>query len=170
MEVIDKSRVKGEPPALAGRSFSVERHSVPFLLGSESRATLVPGCDSAGTHTQNHSSQQSSFDCEPSAIDSILGLPKNGSAKLRLDKAESRFVEKPFMESRFMESRWRPRCHIEPKVLSLVADADFKRERLLRLLAQQQAWYDAAQQAALAAEQFLSLCEHHQQQWLQPKP
>ena len=32
----------------------------------------------------------------------------------------------------------------------------------------QQAWYDAEQRVALAAEQLLSLCEHHQQQWLLP--
>ena len=34
--------------------------------------------------------------------------------------------------------------------------------------AKQQAWYDAEQRVALAAEQLLSLCEHHQQQWLHP--
>jgi hypothetical protein len=41
------------------------------------------------------------------------------------------------------------------------------RERLVRLLDRQQAWYDSAQQAANAAEQLLFLCEHHQQPWLQ---
>ncbi|MCY2978433.1 MAG: hypothetical protein NTU79_07185 [Planctomycetota bacterium] len=42
-----------------------------------------------------------------------------------------------------------------------------QRERLVRLLDRQQAWYDSAQQAANAAEQLLLLCEHHQQPWLQ---
>ncbi len=151
MEVIDKVKTKSEPTLLAA------------------------GCESIGARTRERSSQQSSFDCDSSAMDSILGLPTNGGIKLRLDMAESRFVESRFVESRFeesrfVESRWGPPCHTESKVLRLEADAEFKRERLLRLLAQQQAWYDAAHQAALAAQQLLSLCEHHQQQWLQPKP
>ena len=151
MEVVDKERINGEPTMLA------------------------TDCESIRAHSRKRSSQQSSFDCDSSAIDSILGLPTNGGIKLRLDMAESRIVEARLVESRlvksrFIEARWRPLCHTESKVLCLDADADFKRDRLLRLLAQQQAWYDAAQQAALAAEQLLSLCEHHQQQWLQPKP
>ena len=54
------------------------------------------------------------------------------------------------------------------KLVGLHCDEELKRDRLLRLLAQQQSWYDAQQKAALAAEQLLALCEHHQQQWLQP--
>ncbi len=146
MEVIDKVKTKSEPKLLAA------------------------GCESIGARTREPSSQQSSFDCDSSAMDSILGLPTNGGIKLRLDMAEKRFEESSIEESRIEKSRWRPPCHTESNVLSLDADADLKRDRLLRLLAQQQAWYDAAQQAALAAEQLLSLCEHHQQQWLQPKP
>ncbi len=141
MEVIDKVEIKSEP------------------------TMLTRGCESIGTNARNRSNRPSSFDCDSSDMDCILGLPTDGSIKLRLDKAESRIVE-----SQIVEAQCRPPCHAESIVLSLDAEADFKQERLLRLLAQQQAWYDAAQQAALAAEQLLSLCEHHQQQWLQPKP
>jgi hypothetical protein len=41
------------------------------------------------------------------------------------------------------------------------------RERLVRLLAAQQAWYDARKEACAQASTILELLEHHQTQWLQ---
>jgi hypothetical protein len=41
------------------------------------------------------------------------------------------------------------------------------RERLVRLLAAQQAWYDAQKEACVLASATLELIEHHQTQWLQ---
>jgi len=41
------------------------------------------------------------------------------------------------------------------------------RERLVRLLAAQQAWYDAQKEACAQASKILELLEHHQTQWLQ---
>ena len=41
------------------------------------------------------------------------------------------------------------------------------RERLVRLLAAQQAWYDAQKEACMQASAILELLEHHQTQWLQ---
>jgi hypothetical protein len=41
------------------------------------------------------------------------------------------------------------------------------RERLVRLLAAQQAWYDAQKEARMQASAILELLEHHQTQWLQ---
>ena len=41
------------------------------------------------------------------------------------------------------------------------------RERLVRLLAAQQAWYDAQKEACAQASAILELLEHHQTQWLQ---
>lgn len=136
MEVIDNKRTTGEPTALAA------------------------GCDPYGTQARKRGDQSSSFDCDPSAMDLILGLRGNGCAKRRLDIPESRLTELASTKLASTESQWGPPCH--------TGDADSKQERLLRLLGRQQAWYDAAQQAALAAEQLLLLCEHHQQQWLQP--
>ena len=118
-------------------------------------AELAKSYDSNGTQANKRGDPSSSFDCDSSTIDVILGLSTNGCSKLRLDMPESRLPD-----PHLMESCRRPPCH--------TVDADFKRERLLRLLDRQQAWYDAAHQAALAAERLLSLCEHHQQQWLQP--
>ena len=119
--------------------------------------------------------RNNSFECDSSAMDSILGLRPNGSSLLRIDKAE--LPHPPHLHERvtrvyapievvLTDSSSRDSC-LERNVLSLELDADFKRQRLLRLLDQQQAWYDTGQRAASAAEEFLSLCEHHQQQWLQ---
>ena len=94
-------------------------------------------------------------------MDSILGLRPNGNSLLRVDNAE---LPRP---SHLHQRDTQVYAPIEV-VLSLELDPEFKRERLLRLLDQQQAWYDAEQRIALAAEQLLSLCEHHQQQWLHP--
>ncbi|MFY7876464.1 MAG: hypothetical protein ACOVQM_13515, partial [Pirellula sp.] len=41
------------------------------------------------------------------------------------------------------------------------------RERLVRLLAAQQACYDAQKEACMQASAILELLEHHQTQWLQ---
>ncbi len=118
---------------------------------------------------------QSSFDCDSAAIDSVLGLCVLGDAQLRADSAEC--LKPP--RGRALQV-YAP-IEIVPKACSgrdLKAPAqdlqwelgsDLKRERLFRLLDRQQAWYDADQQAASAAEQLLALCEHHQQQWL-PSP
>ncbi len=105
--------------------------------------------------------RSSSFECDSTAMDSILGLRPNGKSLLRVDNAE---LPRP---SHLRERVSQVYAPIEV-VLSLELDAEFKRERLLRLLDRQQAWYDAEQRVALAAEQLLSLCEHHQQQWLLP--
>ena len=119
-------------------------------------------------------SSNNSFDCDSSALDAILGLPPIGKAQLRVDKAESR----PQSHLGKQPAQIHAPLSVVPAAsssnargsspvgLELHADAEFKRERLVRLLDRQQAWYDAQQQAARAAEQLLSLCEHHQQQWL----
>ncbi len=106
--------------------------------------------------------RSSSFDCDPSAIDALLGVVSKSGIKLRIDmpEAAAKQESRETKDSRwgppcYTESRWGPPCHTD---------------RLLRLLDRQQAWYDAQQQAARAAEQLLSLCEHHQQQWLQANP
>lgn len=122
--------------------------------------------------------QKNSFECDSSAMDSILGIRTNGNSLLRVDSAElprpphlykqDTQVYAP-IEVVSADNSPRDRCS-KPSVLSLDLDPELKRQRLLRLLDQQQAWYDAGQQAVLAAEQFLSLCEHHQQQWLQSNP
>ena len=119
--------------------------------------------------------RNNSFECDSSAMDSILGLPSNGSSRLRVDDAE--LPRPPHLHERatqvyapievvLTDNSQRDDC-LKPNVFSLELDHEFKRQRLLRLLDQQQAWYDAGQQAVSAAEEFLSLCEHHQQQWLQ---
>ena len=156
--------------------------------------------------------RSSSFDCDPSAIDALLGvvsksgikansrlkttsvmqplsglsgrlsqresdftLPPGGSSearggydpfcrspKLRIDMPEAPAKQ----ESRdTKDSRWGPPCYTDSRW-----GPPCYTEQLLRLLDRQQAWYDAQQQAARAAEQLLSLCEHHQQQWLQANP
>ena len=118
---------------------------------------------------------QSSFDCDSAAIDSVLGLCVLGDAKLRADTAEC--LKPP--RSRALqvyapiEIVPKPRTGCDPNApaqdLQWEMGSDLKRERLFRLLDRQQAWYDAEQQAAAAAEQLLALCEYHQQQWL-PSP
>ena len=119
--------------------------------------------------------RNNSFECDSSEMDSILGLPSNGSSLLRVDNAElprpSHMCKRDTQVYAPIEVVLTNNSQIDscskPNVLSLEMDPEFKRQRLLRLLDQQQAWYDAEQKTALAAEQFLSLCEHHQQQWLQ---
>ena len=105
--------------------------------------------------------RSSSFECDSSDMDSILGLRPNCKSLLRVDNAELP------RSSHLRERVSQVYAPIE-LVMSLEQDLEFKRERLLRLLDRQQAWYDAEQRVALAAEQLLSLCEHHQQQWLHP--
>ena len=89
-------------------------------------------------------------------MDSILGLKTLGERNLRFDRAEPWRIQD-------LPAPLKPNC--SHTVLEL--DAMLRRERLVRLLDRQQAWYDSAQQAANAAEQLLLLCEHHQQPWLQ---
>ncbi len=100
--------------------------------------------------------RSSSFDCDSASIDSILGLKTLGDRNLRIDRAEPWRIQD-------LPAPLKPNC--AHAVLEL--DALLRRERLVRLLDRQQAWYDSAQQAANAAEQLLLLCEHHQQPWLQ---
>ncbi len=131
--------------------------------------------------------RSSSFECDALAMDAILGLNAIGEKSFRLDTPQPAVT--PKIEA------WRSPQAIDwasPKSsttalpaevyapteivsveslhdpLSLETEPAMKRSRLLRLLDQQQSWYDAQQQAAFAAEQLLSLCEHHQQQWLHP--
>ena len=127
---------------------------------------------------------QSSFECDSATIDIVLGRCVLGNAQLRADSAESR---KPSQLTGRHSQVYAP-MEVVPKATTLRNGADthrkgtvqatdlqcelgsdLKRERLFRLLERQQACYDAEQQAAAAAEQLLSLCEHHQQQWL-PSP
>ena len=125
--------------------------------------------------TDNRSSSNS-FDCDSAALDAILGLNPIGQRQLRVDKAESapnsHLGKQPTQIYAPLEVVPAASSSIarysNPIGLELLADVEFKRERLVRLLDRQQAWYDAQQQAARAAEQLLSLCEHHQQQWLLP--
>ncbi|MCY2984861.1 MAG: hypothetical protein NTY15_14660 [Planctomycetota bacterium] len=121
-------------------------------------------------------SSSNSFDCDSAALDAILGLNPIGQRQWRVDSAESapksHLGKQPAQVYVPLDvvpaaspSSVRGSKPVGPELL---ADAEFKRERLVRLLDRQQAWYDAQQQAARAAEQLLSLCEHHQQQWLLP--
>ena len=113
--------------------------------------------------------QSSSFDCDSSAMDGILGLNSLASSDLRLDCPQLPLGPKnPIRESRvctpleFIAADRKP-----DDSWCLESDSMTRKQaRLLRLLDRQQSWYDAQQQAALAAEQLLSLCEHHQQQCL----
>ena len=119
--------------------------------------------------------RNNSFECDSSDIDSILGICSIGNSSLRVDNTEllrpSHLVKRDAqvhapLEIAIADNSQRD-CRLKPNVLSLELDAELKRQRLLRLLDHQQAWYDAEKQAVSAAEQFLSLCEHHQEQWLQ---
>ena len=120
---------------------------------------------------------QSSFECDSVAIDSVLGLCVHGNAQLRADSAEtlkpSQLASRASPVYAPMEvvpkSNSRRVGTVRDNDLQWELGSDLKRERLFRLLDRQQAWYDAEHQAAAAAEQLLSLCEHHQQQWL-PSP
>ena len=127
-------------------------------------------------NTNGNQSSSNSFECDSATLDAILGLNPSGEFQLRVDRAENA-----------------PRSHLgrrnaqvyaplevvpiasstsfgisKPFGLELLSDTEFKRQRLARLLDRQQSWYDCQQQAARAAEQLLTLCEHHQQQWLLP--
>lgn len=121
-------------------------------------------------------SSSNSFDCDSAALDAILGLNPNGHRQLRVDRAESapksHLGKQPAQVYAPLEvvpnASSSSACDSNHIGLELLADVEFKRERLVRLLDRQQAWYDAQQEAARAAEQLLSLCEHHQQQWLLP--
>lgn len=118
--------------------------------------------------------RSSSFECDSSTMDSLLGVGNNSGLILRIDMPEARDRQetRDRQESREgRESRLEQPCYTESQRGSAAKGdvlEELKRERLLRLLDREQAWYDAHQQAALAAEQLLSLCEHHQQQWLHP--
>ena len=118
---------------------------------------------------------QSSFECDPAALDFVLGLCVLGTAQLRADAAECLSPPKGRVPQVYAPIETVPKTRTGRDRSESVDDvqwelgSDLKRERLFRLLDRQQAWYDAGQQAAAAAEQLLSLCEHHQQQWL-PSP
>jgi hypothetical protein len=99
---------------------------------------------------------RSSFDCEFTTIDSILGLRSIGNQRLRIDVPRTTRAA----ETNAIDSNVCARGITE-------IDVAIRHERLIRLLHQQQAWYDAAQQAAESADYLLKLCEHHQQPWIQ---
>ncbi len=127
------------------------------------------------TSSSESTVRSNSFECESSAMDSLLGVANNSQMKRRIDTGDSRC--RPVCHSQIyaplevvQRGKVSQNQDLRTKVISLCKDAEFKRDQLLRLLDQQQAWYDAQQQAARAAEQILSLCEHHQQQWLQRNP
>lgn len=109
-------------------------------------------------------SRSSSFDCDPCSIDVILGRRVVGDLNLRIDSGNSQHVDIRYATSGLQE----PQTRIVRKPTPVFEITQgLRQERLSRLLDQQQAWYDAQQKAALAAEQLLQLCEHHQQPWLQ---
>ena len=127
--------------------------------------------------------QSSSFECEPAIIDSILGLKSLGHRNIRIDynvfsegltppqrnRPKVSFARRPTRRcTETFGHKTRPRPELSDQRNVPEIDASLQRERLLRLLDRQQAWYDAAQQAAQAAEQLLLLCEQHQQPWLLP--
>jgi hypothetical protein len=123
-------------------------------------------------------SRSSSFDCDPCSIDVILGRRVVGDRNLRIDSGVSDWpLTKPILrpsDSQQVDIRYaisgleEPQTRIVRKPLPVFEITQgLRQERLSRLLDQQQAWYDAQQKAALAAEQLLQLCEHHQQPWLQ---
>ncbi len=119
--------------------------------------------------------RSNSFECESSAMDSLLGVANNSHMKRRIDTAESlcRPSRQPQIYAPLevvQRDKVSPNQDLRTNFIGLVQDTELKRDRLLRLLDRQQAWYDAQQEAARAAEQLLSLCEHHQQQWLQANP
>jgi len=121
-------------------------------------------------------SRSSAFECDALTIDRILGRCVLGDRNLRIDAGGSKspYAEQPpcsnfpKVEIRYATSGLQePRTQIvrkKPPVFEITKG--LQQERLRRLLDQQQAWYDAAQNAALAADQLLQLCEHHQQPWL----
>lgn len=121
-------------------------------------------------------SQSSSFDCDPCSIDVILGRSVVGDRNLRMDSGSSAALTKPTLrlsDSQRVDIRYATSGLEEPQTRIVRTPAPvfeitqgLRQERLSRLLDQQQAWYDAQQKAALAAEQLLQLCEHHQQPWL----
>ena len=121
---------------------------------------------------------RSSFECDSEAIDTVLGLCVLGNAQLRTDSAHR--LQPPQFTSQVSQvyapievvPKYRPQRdgHAQSSELQWELGSDLKRERLIRLLDRQQAWYDAEQQAAAVAERLLSLCEHHQQQWLPSQP
>jgi len=105
-------------------------------------------------------------------MDNILGLKmagELGELKVRLDAAEINYPTRGLLESTAV-----PTANTRVKQSRLASDepiveieASIRRERLTRLLDREQAWYDVAHEAAQAAERLLSLCEQHQQLWLQ---
>jgi hypothetical protein len=121
-------------------------------------------------------SRSSSFDCDPCSIDVILGRSVIGDRNLRMDSGSSAGLRKPTLrpsDSQHDVIRYATSGLEEPQTRIVRKPAPvfeitqgLRQERLSRLLDQQQAWYDAQQKAALAAEQLLQLCEHHQQPWL----
>jgi hypothetical protein len=121
-------------------------------------------------------SRSSSFDCDPCSIDVILGRSVVGDRNLRMDSGSSTGPRKPTLrpsDSQHEVIRYATSGLEEPQTRIVRKPAPvfeitqgLRQERLSRLLDQQQAWYDAQQKAALAAEQLLQLCEHHQQPWL----
>ena len=78
--------------------------------------------------------RSSSFDCDSASMDSILGLKTLGERNLRFDRAEPWRIQD-------LPAPLKPNC--SHTVLEL--DAMLRRERLVRLLDRQQAWYDSAQ-------------------------
>ena len=122
-------------------------------------------------------SRSSSFDCDPCSIDVILGRRIVGDRNLRMDSGSSVGpLTKPTLrpgDSQQVDIRYATSRLEEPQTRIVRKPAPvfeimqgLRQERLSRLLDQQQAWYDAQQKAAVAAEQLLQLCEHHQQPWL----
>ena len=133
---------------------------------------------SSQKNTSKTNRSRSSFECDSAAIDQVLGLCVLGNALLRADSAEG--LVGPQFTSRasqvYSPIEVVPKPNINRDIRAQASElewelgSDLKRERLFRLLDRQQEWYDAEQQAAAAAEQLLSLCEHHQQQWLPSPP
>lgn len=131
--------------------------------------------------------RSNSFECDSLAMDALLGLSavanasvalqsatsgthlEIGDANIRLDGPQPGSAPKQAFQV-YAPLRVVPADDLERGFTQFVLDLDehldSRTERLLRLLDQQQSWYDGQQRAASAAEQYLSLCEHQQQQWL----
>lgn len=96
-------------------------------------------------------------------MDAILGIRTLGNLNLRIDRAVEQTRGAQSIPDHYAPLEIVPARREE----NIMASGTSQHERLLRLLDREQAWYDAQLEAAQAAEQLLTLREHHQQQWLQ---
>ncbi len=118
----------------------------------------------------NSRTRHNSFECDSEAMDAILGIRSLGERHLRIDQRETGAPQsrqsRPLVYAPIeLVLQARPAFPVpaEQPVPTNQPNAKEQRDRLLVL---ESAWYDASEKAASAAEELLSLYEHHQQQWL----